>query len=78
MKMISLLVTLGIIGFVVWKQLGGGTAPAAVTDVGSVQRVAPPRVSSNPADLPQFEADMDQYLQRQSSQRRQDIDAQTD
>ena len=77
MKMISLLITLGIIGFLVWKQLGGGAGPATVTGSGeSTMEESPPRISSNPEDLPQFDAAMDDYLDRQSTQRRQEIDDQ--
>ncbi len=78
MKMISLLLTLGIIGFLVWKQLGGESATVPVTQDGAATGTAPPRISGNPADVPAFDAAMDDYLDQQSSQRRAEIDARSE
>lgn len=75
MKMISLLLTLAIVGFVVYKQLGGGSQSVPLAEDPAVAAgEKPPRVPNNPSQLGQFDAAMDGFMEQQSRQRAEDME----
>ncbi len=78
MKMISLLITLGIIGYVVWQQLGGSSGALPQARDPAEVRSAPPRVPTQPGGVGQFDADMDAFMDAQADHRRDEIEEQTE
>ena len=75
MRLLAILITLLIIGFLLQQQLGGDTDNTG--SAGSAQSLSdskPPKVPSKPEDLEQFNLQMDSYLQQEAAKRAAEIE----
>lgn len=66
-----MLLSLLIVGLLVYRQLEGGPSPTA-GEAG--ERVGAPRVPTNPDQLPAFERQMNEYVDDQAAERARAIE----
>ncbi|MDI9244241.1 hypothetical protein [Marinobacter sp. CHS3-4] len=76
MKLILLLAALAVIGLLVTQQLnkGEGTTAQQASEMG-VGEV--PKVPQNPEDVPQFEDDMNKFMEDEAARQQERIDQAT-
>lgn len=74
MKLIGLLIALAIVGLLVARQQGGPSPEGPKYDAEAPQ---PPRVPTQGRDVPQFERDMDHFMDDSERQQKERIEEMT-
>ena len=74
MRLIALLLSLLILGLLVYRQLQGGPGRDAPAERNG-ERAGAPRVPTTPSQLPAFEQQMNDYADEQAAQRAAAIEA---
>ena len=77
MRLVAVLLALLIVGFLVKNQLQGPAAPAAPAESSPPPVIETPRVPTTPGGLPQFEQDVDQFIDAAAEERGRRIDEAT-